>query len=62
MTIDQAGLDELKRLYLKHHNLQLTDGEALEFGSKLVDLFKVISKPIPVLDTNRKEVENENNA
>ena len=48
--ISSEGLEELKQIYLKHYGTLLTDEEVLNLGIKLVELFKVIARPIPKVD------------
>ena len=53
MAIEQTGLEELKQIYLKHYGVLLTDEQALDLGIKLVELFKVIARPIPKVDNGK---------
>lgn len=62
MEIERVDLEELKIIYLNQYNMKLNDKETLELGISLIELFKVLTKPVPKLDTNQKEVENESNA
>ena len=48
MTIDRADLEELKNLYFKHYKVKLTDDETTGVGLSLINLFKIILKPIPI--------------
>lgn len=50
MTIKSAELEELKQIYFNHYQIQLTDEQVLELGTRLVNLFKAIIKPIPIFD------------
>lgn len=59
MAIGQEALEELKQIYLKHYGILLTDEQVLELGIKLVNLFKIIAKPIPVVDIRKKKGNNE---
>lgn len=60
MIIEQTDLDELKSIYLKNYETLLTNQQALDLGIKLIELFKVIAKPIPEVDFNKSKVKNEN--
>lgn len=55
MVIEQKALEELKQIYLKHYGVLLTDEQVLELGIKLVNLFKIIAKPIPVVDMKKQK-------
>lgn len=55
MKIEQADLEDLKKIYLKHYGVLLSDQQVLELGIKLVDLFKVIARPIPRVDTKTEK-------
>jgi len=50
MRIEPSALLELKQIYKKNYNILLTDEQALDLGTRLIELFKVISKPIPLVD------------
>lgn len=54
--IDKQGLEEFKELYLKEYGIQLTDEQALDYGTRLVRLVKAVyGKDLPkiVLDTDK---------
>lgn len=55
MLIKQTDLEELKQIYLKHYGVSLTDEQVLDLGIKLVNLFKVIARPIPVVDIKKQK-------
>lgn len=48
--ISPQALDDLKKLYFKHYGMLLNDQQALDLDIKLVDLFKVIARPIRKVD------------
>ena len=50
MVIAQSDLEELRQIYLRHYGSLLTDKQVLDLGIKLVELFKVIARPIPQVD------------
>lgn len=50
MSIGQPALEELRQIYLKHYGTMLTDEQILDLGIKLVELFKVIARPITNVD------------
>lgn len=58
MAIQQVALEELKQIYLKHYGTLLTDEQVLDLGIKLVELFKVIARPIPNID-NKEDKESQ---
>lgn len=60
MVINQADLEELKQIYLKHYGTLLTDEQVLNLGIKLVALFKVIARPIPQVQVDKKEAKIKN--
>ena len=45
--ISQELLDKFKKLYEEHFNIVLTDQEATEAATDLVNLMKVLLKPEP---------------
>ena len=59
MIINQADLEELKQIYLKHYGTLLTDEQVLNLGIKLVALFKVIARPIPQVDKREAKIKND---
>lgn len=50
MTIQQIHLEELKLMYFKHYGIMLADEQVLDLGIKLIELFKVIARPIQQVD------------
>lgn len=61
MGIEQVALEELKQIYLKHYGIMLTNEQALDLGIRLVELFKVIARPISEIDRKREKVNNDSN-
>lgn len=55
MKIEQADLDELKQIYLKNYGVLLTEEQVLNLGIRLITLFKIVAKPIPVVDIKKKK-------
>lgn len=55
----QAALEEFKQIYLKHYDILLTDQQALDLGIRLVELFKVIARPIPEVDRQTVKTNND---
>lgn len=55
MAIEQVALEEFKQIYLKHYGILLTDQQALDLGIRLVELFKVIARPIPKVDSKEEK-------
>lgn len=58
MVIDQADLEELRQIYLKHYGTLLTDEQVLDLGTRLVELLKVIARPIPQVDKKEVKINN----
>ncbi len=46
MQIDTKALQELKLIHFEETGQRLTDEQALDMGIRLINLFKVITKPI----------------
>ncbi len=61
MNIGQTALEEFKQIYLNHYGILLTDQQDLELGIRLVELFKVIARPIPEVDSKKEKINNDNN-
>lgn len=55
MAIEQVALEEFKQIYLKHYGIMLTDEQALDLGVRLVELFKIIARPLPRVDSKGKK-------
>lgn len=47
------AISEFKQIYLKHYGILLDDQQALDLGIKLVELFKVIARPIANVDNGK---------
>jgi len=61
-VISKEALKEFKALYKKHFNKDISDQEALEKGTKLIRLMKIIYKPMTeneykALQKRRRETE-----
>ena len=60
MQLSQIAIDKFKKIYLKEYGISLTDSEANSRGLSLLNLFKLIYKPIPkneyakLMDKNEK--------
>jgi hypothetical protein len=52
MKFTKEQLDEFKQIYKKEFGKEISDEEALEMATDLINLFKVIYRPIP---TNNQE-------
>lgn len=46
--ISIEAITEFKRIYLKEHGKKLTDEQANELGTNLLNLFKLIYKPLSI--------------
>jgi hypothetical protein len=44
-SFTKEELEELKRIHQKHMGEALSDTEAIEMGTRLVTLFRIIGKP-----------------
>ncbi len=55
MIISEVSLEELRQIYLKHYGVSLTDEQVLGLGIKLINLFKIIARPIPDVDIKNKK-------
>ena len=47
MEIPQKDLDEFKAIYKKSYGETLSDQEAQRIAGKIINLFKIIYRPIP---------------
>ena len=47
MPLSQKAIDELKEIYKHKYGKELSNQKALEIGLDLINLFKVIYRPIP---------------
>ncbi len=47
MQLSQQAIEEYKDIILKDYGIKLTDLEATEQATKLINLFKVLAKPVP---------------
>lgn len=47
MGLSSRAIQEFKEIYRKEYGITLSDGEAGLKGAKLLELFKVIARPIP---------------
>ncbi len=60
MQLSQIAIDKFKKIYLKEYGVNLADSEANSRGLSLLNLFKLIYKPIPkneyerLIDKNEK--------
>lgn len=52
--ISPEAIAEFKQIYLKHYGTMLTDEQVLDLGTKLIELFKVIARPIPQVQIDKK--------
>jgi len=47
MSLSRAALEELKQINFEKTGEKLSEQEALDMGTRLINLFKVIGKKIP---------------
>lgn len=52
MTIEPDEIAELKQIYFKHYGINLSDDEVIALGTRLINLFKILIKPISLVDTS----------
>lgn len=50
--ISAKALDELKEIYFEEYGKQISDDEAVKIGTRLLQLFKAVYRPIPVGDAD----------
>lgn len=60
--IDKEALTEFKELYFQEYRVELTDEQALDYGTRLVGLVKAVyGKDLPSLKSLDKEDKKANN-
>jgi hypothetical protein len=47
MKLSKEAIEEFKEIYRKECGEEISDQEAYEKGSRSIELFKIIYKPIP---------------
>jgi hypothetical protein len=47
MKISKGRLEEFKQIYLKEYGVKISDEKAYELALPLLQLFKVICRPLP---------------
>ena len=47
MQLPKESIEELKQIHFKKTGEQLSDEEALEMGTRLINLLKIVSKKLP---------------
>lgn len=52
MGLSNEAIEELKEIYRKKFNEELSDADAQEMGESLISLFRVIYRPIPERNKN----------
>jgi len=52
MGLSNEAIEELKEIYRKKFNEELSDADARETGESLISLFKVIYRPISERNNN----------
>ena len=51
MQLSTEALEQFKKMYKERYEIQLSDEEAIEFGSRLIKLVKAVyGNRIPVID------------
>ncbi|MBI4226177.1 hypothetical protein HY612_03635 [Candidatus Roizmanbacteria bacterium] len=53
--LPKKAIDEYKTIYKKVYGEVISDAEALEQGTRLLNLFKAVYRPIPKQDVKKKE-------
>lgn len=59
MIIDKKAIEDFRKLYQNRYGVVLSDQEVLERGTRLINLFSVILKPVPKVDFFYKLAQNE---
>lgn len=58
--IDKKALAELQELFVEHFGITLNDEQAVYAGEKLIEMMKVLCRPIPTaIDTTKSRANNE---
>lgn len=47
MSLSQKGIEDFKQAYLEEYNEEISDAEAKEMGENLIELFRIIYRPLP---------------
>lgn len=47
MSLSKEALEELKQIHFNETGEMLSDQEALEMGTRILGLFRIIMRPIP---------------
>lgn len=47
MALSKEAIQEFKEIYLKEFKEEISDEKAQELGQNLIDLFRIIYRPIP---------------
>ena len=55
MSISDTEITSFKQLYLKHYKIQLTDNEAVDIGTRLLNFMNVVGKKLPLEDKSAKQ-------
>jgi hypothetical protein len=54
MGLSKKAIKEFKQIYFEENGEEISDQKALELGTKLINLFRVICRPIPKKKTKRQ--------
>lgn len=47
MSLSQKGIEDFKQAYLEEFHEEISDAEAKEMGENLIELFRIIYRPLP---------------
>lgn len=47
VRMKQEDIDKLKQIHFKKTGAMLSDQDALEMGTRIVNFFRIVAKPIP---------------
>lgn len=59
MSLSQEAIEEYKQIYQKKFGKEISDEDAREGGQSLIDLFRVIYRPLPGVNYEKEMRENE---
>lgn len=58
MRLSQKAIKDLREIYFREYGKSIPKEEAQEIGERLILLFKIIHRPIPVKDIPFKDTDN----
>lgn len=58
MSFSKKAIEEFKEIYRKEFGEEISDAQAEEMGENLIELFKIIYRPLPDSDTKKVDAQN----